>query len=57
MVDVQVDAADGMQHLATQVEFDVEVLYRKDELIFFHLLSLLTAGGSSGQQRPRRRCR
>ena len=57
VVDVQVDAADGMQHLAAQVEFDVEVLYRKDELIFFHLLSLLTAGGSSGRQRPRRRCR
>ena len=48
----EVDAADGMQHLAAQVEFDVEVLYRKDELIFFHLLSLLTAGDSSGQQRP-----
>ena len=57
VVDVQVDAADGVEHFSTQVELDVQILDRKDQLILFHLLSLLTACGSSGRQRPRRRCR
>ena len=58
VVDVQVDAADGMEDFSTEVEFDVEIFDREDQLIFLHRLSLLfIAGGSSGRQRPRRRCR
>ena len=58
VVDVQVDAADGMEDFSTEVEFDVEIFDREDQLIFLHRLSLLfIAGGSSGRQRPRKRCR
>ena len=57
VVDVEVDAPDGVEHFSTQIELDVQTLDRKDQLIFFHLLSLLTADGSSGRRRRRRRCR
>ena len=56
-VQVQVDAADGVQHPAAQVEPDIQPPHREDAVIFVHHAFLLTAGGSSGRRRPRTRCR
>ena len=56
-VDVEVDAPYGAQDPPPQVEADVYVAGRKDRRCIFHPEGLLTAYGSWGRPRPRRRCR
>ena len=36
VVDVEVDAADGVEDLSTQIEFDVEIPHREDQFVLFH---------------------
>ena len=57
LLDVQVDAADGVQDPAPEVEADVDVPGREDGGCVFHLAASFTAYGSWGRRRPRRRCR
>ena len=57
LIQVEVDAADGVQHLAAQVELDVDIFCGENELVMFHDDPLLTADDSSGRRRLRRRCR
>ena len=55
LVQIQADAADGVEHLAPQAELDVQVFDGQNDFVF-HDFVLLTHG-FSGRKRPQRRCR